>query len=139
MRSALSGPATCLRDDERRHGWAAPLRDIAGIRLTVPEGRRRGAALGMGNEFSRWIDGRGFRDTAALVVNLDLVVSVDTAVAHLAERRCRWLLNRSESEWRWGIGRTLLVPDDEDLQQHDRSNGAAIARIADELAARVPR
>lgn len=46
-------------------------------------------------------------DTAALVENLDLVISVDTAVAHLAGALGKpvWLLNRHESEWRWGLKR----------------------------------
>lgn len=44
-----------------------------------------------------------FSDTAALVDCLDLVISVDTAVAHLAGALGRpvWLLNRVESDWRW--------------------------------------
>ena len=49
-----------------------------------------------------------FADTAALVAGLDLVVSVDTAVAHLAGALGRpvWLLNRFDSEWRWLLGRS---------------------------------
>lgn len=45
--------------------------------------------------------------TAALVQQLDLVVCVDTAVAHLAGALGKpvWLLNRFESEWRWLLGR----------------------------------
>lgn len=41
--------------------------------------------------------------TAALVMNMDLVISVDTAVAHLAGGLGVpiWLLNRYASEWRW--------------------------------------
>jgi Flp pilus assembly protein TadD len=48
-----------------------------------------------------------FLDTAALVQQLDLVISVDTAVAHLAGALGRpvWLLNRFESEWRWMLER----------------------------------
>ncbi|MBJ7380831.1 MAG: hypothetical protein JHC80_08765, partial [Polynucleobacter sp.] len=44
-----------------------------------------------------------FSDTAALIENLDLVISVDTAVAHLAAALGKpvWLLNRFDSEWRW--------------------------------------
>ena len=44
-----------------------------------------------------------FDDTAALVSALDLVISVDTATAHLAGALGKpvWLLNRAESEWRW--------------------------------------
>jgi Flp pilus assembly protein TadD len=53
-------------------------------------------------------DCRDFLDTAALVRTLDLVITVDTAVAHLAGSLGvpTWLLNRYGSEWRWGIGET---------------------------------
>jgi Flp pilus assembly protein TadD len=46
---------------------------------------------------------RDFADTAALIANLDLVISVDTAVAHLAGAMGKpvWLLNRFDAEWRW--------------------------------------
>jgi tetratricopeptide (TPR) repeat protein len=48
-----------------------------------------------------------FADTAALIANLDLVISVDTAVAHLAAAMGKpvWLLNRFDSCWRWFTGR----------------------------------
>ena len=44
-----------------------------------------------------------FADTAALMDGLDLVISVDTAPLHLAGAlgRPAWLLNRSDSCWRW--------------------------------------
>jgi Flp pilus assembly protein TadD len=46
---------------------------------------------------------RDFADTAALVANLDLVISVDTSVAHLAGALGKpvWLLNRFDTDWRW--------------------------------------
>ena len=46
--------------------------------------------------------------TAALVENLDLVISVDSVVAHLAGALGRpvWLLNRFDSCWRWLEDRT---------------------------------
>jgi tetratricopeptide (TPR) repeat protein len=48
-----------------------------------------------------------FADTAALIANLDLVISVDTAVAHLAAALGKpvWLLERFDSCWRWLNGR----------------------------------
>ncbi len=48
-----------------------------------------------------------FHDTAAIVANLDLVVSVDTAVAHLAGGMGRpvLLLDRYDNCWRWFAGR----------------------------------
>jgi glycosyl transferase family 9 (putative heptosyltransferase) len=44
-----------------------------------------------------------FSETAALVAGLDLVIAVDTAVAHLAGALGRpvWLLNRFDCDWRW--------------------------------------
>jgi tetratricopeptide (TPR) repeat protein len=48
-----------------------------------------------------------FADTAALVANLDLVISVDTAVAHLAAGLGVpvWVLDRFDACWRWLDGR----------------------------------
>jgi ADP-heptose:LPS heptosyltransferase len=49
-----------------------------------------------------------FADTAALIVNLDLAISVDTAVAHLAGALgtpCWLLLPDYRTDWRWLTGR----------------------------------
>ncbi|RKP46878.1 tetratricopeptide repeat protein [Trinickia fusca] len=45
-----------------------------------------------------------FAETAALVEQLDLVITVDTAVAHLAAALGKpvWMLNRISTDWRWG-------------------------------------
>jgi tetratricopeptide (TPR) repeat protein len=49
-----------------------------------------------------------FSDTAALVENLDLLISVDTSTAHLAGALGKpvWILNRFDSCWRWLLDRT---------------------------------
>jgi ADP-heptose:LPS heptosyltransferase len=46
-----------------------------------------------------------FKETAALVANLDLVIAVDTAVAHLAGAIGKpvWILLPFAAEWRWGL------------------------------------
>jgi len=55
----------------------------------------------------RWIDWTedltDFADTAALVSNLDLIISIDSSMVHLAGGLARpvWMLNRFNSEWRW--------------------------------------
>jgi ADP-heptose:LPS heptosyltransferase len=48
-----------------------------------------------------------FSDTAALLMHLDLVISVDTAVAHLAGALGRpvWVALPSANDWRWLRGR----------------------------------
>jgi tetratricopeptide (TPR) repeat protein len=48
-----------------------------------------------------------FAETAALIENLDLVVSVDTATAHLAAAMGKptWILSRFDGCWRWMLSR----------------------------------
>jgi hypothetical protein len=49
-----------------------------------------------------------FADTAALMMNLDVVVGVDTAVSHLASAlgRPTWImLNQYSTDWRWLLNR----------------------------------
>ncbi len=47
-------------------------------------------------------------DTAALIANLDLVISCDTGVAHLAAAMGKptWILSRHNGCWRWLLNRT---------------------------------
>ncbi len=49
-----------------------------------------------------------FSDTAALMQNLDLIISVDTSTAHLAGALGKpvWLLNRYDTCWRWMLDRS---------------------------------
>lgn len=58
-------------------------------------------------DFSQELDqgGRSFKDTAAVIESLDLVISTDTAIAHLAGamgKEC-WLLLKHTPDWRWGL------------------------------------
>ncbi|MGE0722885.1 MAG: tetratricopeptide repeat protein [Alphaproteobacteria bacterium] len=48
-----------------------------------------------------------FADTAAILAHLDLLITVDTSVAHLAGALGRpvWMMSRHESEWRWMLER----------------------------------
>jgi Flp pilus assembly protein TadD len=52
-------------------------------------------------------DLQDWADTAALIANLDLVISCDTAVAHLAAAMGKptWILSRFNGCWRWLEGR----------------------------------
>ena len=66
----------------------------------VAEIDQAGLADSLHDFSAEWQD---FSDTAAFIENLDLVISVDTAVAHLvgALGKPVWLLNRHDSCWRW--------------------------------------
>ena len=48
---------------------------------------------------------RNLDDTAAVIAQLDLVISVDTAVAHLAGALGKpvWIMIPSSPDWRWGL------------------------------------
>lgn len=50
---------------------------------------------------------KDFADTAAIVANLDLVISVDTSVAHLAGAMGKplWVLVNKGCDWRWFLER----------------------------------
>jgi ADP-heptose:LPS heptosyltransferase len=52
-------------------------------------------------------DMNDFADTAALIANLDLIITVDTAVAHLAGTMGKpvWLLLPYVPDWRWLLDR----------------------------------
>jgi tetratricopeptide (TPR) repeat protein len=89
----------------------APLGAVPGIALvSLQKGDRAAAArrppAGMALH-DPMPDAADFADTAAIVENLDVVVSVDTSVAHLAGALGRpvLLLDRYDSCWRWLSGR----------------------------------
>ncbi len=69
------------------------------------------ARLGDAGKFVHWPDAlESYEETAALIVALDLVISVCTAVIHLsgALGRLVWVLTPSAPEWRYlGAGETL--------------------------------
>jgi hypothetical protein len=79
-----------------------------------------------------------FADTAALIDNLDLVITIDTAVAHLAGAMGKpvWVLLLFDPDWRWLLDRTdsPWYPTMKLFRQPEPGNWqAAIARIVQEL------
>lgn len=85
----------------------APLGQVAGLRFISlqtgePAEELRSAPPGL--KVSSYLsEGMDFADTAALVATLDLVITVDTAVAHLAGALGVpvWVLSRFDGCWRW--------------------------------------
>jgi Flp pilus assembly protein TadD len=89
-----------------------------------------------------------FADSAAIISKLDLVITVDTAVAHLAGalgRRCWVLLPDYKPDWRWLAGRddSPWYPGVMRLFRQDATGAwdpviAAIKRQLSELSAQRP-
>lgn len=80
-----------------------------------------------------------FADTAALVANLDLVITVDTSVAHLAGAMAKpvWILSRFDGCWRWLLDRedSPWYPTARLFRQtRPRDWDAVIAAVAAKLA-----
>jgi ADP-heptose:LPS heptosyltransferase len=80
-----------------------------------------------------------FADTAAIVANLDVVVSVDTSVVHLAGAMGKpvLMLDRYDNCWRWLSGRTdsPWYPNLRIFRQKRPGEwGPVVARVARALA-----
>ena len=75
-----------------------------------------------------------FVETAAIITNCDLVITSDTAVAHLSGGlgKPTWLLLRKDAEWRWGLegATTFWYPSMRLFRQRERSNwGEVMERV----------
>lgn len=80
-----------------------------------------------------------FADTAALIAHLDLVISVDTSIAHLAGALGKpvWLLSKYGSDWRWLLDRedSPWYPTMRIFRQQEPGNWREVVeRVADALA-----
>ncbi len=83
-----------------------------------------------------------FADTAALIANLDLVISVDTSTAHLAGAMNSpvWILNRFDTCWRWLLERddSPWYPSATLFRQPSLGDwDSVIAKVRDALRARA--
>lgn len=85
---------------------------------------------------------KDFLATAAIIAQLDLVITVDTAVAHLAGAMGKpvWMLSRFDGCWRWGdrANDTPWYPTMRIFRQsRDLDWTAVVTTVADELRAFV--
>lgn len=90
----------------------ASLGEIDGVQLY---GLQKGLAAGQMDEYAEMVSiiniskyFNDFTDTAAVIENLDLVISVDTSVLHLsgAMGQSTWALLPFAPEWRWMLNRS---------------------------------
>ncbi|MDZ5649248.1 tetratricopeptide repeat protein [Nitrospirillum sp. BR 11828] len=105
-------PVSALIDRRRSLALAtlAPLAAIPDVRfVSLQKGQAAAQVGGAPFPLLDWTAALGdFADTAALLSCLDLVITVDTAVAHLAGALGRpvWVLSRVDGCWRWLRDRT---------------------------------
>jgi tetratricopeptide (TPR) repeat protein len=86
-------------------------------------------------------DVNDFVDTAAIIANLDLVISSDTSVLHLAGAMGApvWLLNSVVGDWRWQVDRpdSPWYPNMQIFRQKTQGDWQDVfAQVADELGRR---
>jgi tetratricopeptide (TPR) repeat protein len=91
-----------------------PLARVSGVRLFSLQKAERGESLGETSQSFQVVTlpgldetGGAFMDTAAVMKNLDLVVTCDTAIPHLAGALGvpTWVALCHASEWRWMLER----------------------------------
>jgi len=124
----------------------APLARVPGVRLvSLQKGPGVEQLAGLDFEVidlgSKLDEEGAFVDTAAVIQSLDLVITSDTAVAHLAGALGRpvWVALSLSPEWRWLLARpdspwypTMRLFQ----QQHFGDWGGVFARMADEANSR---
>jgi tetratricopeptide (TPR) repeat protein len=98
------------------------------------------AALGV----QRWAEAlHSFADTAALIMHMDLVIAVDTSVAHVAAALGKpvWLMLPYSPDWRWLLGRdeSPWYPGMRLFRQRAGEGWAGVVeRLCGELSRQVP-
>lgn len=132
------------QDDEKR---SAPLSAFAPL-LALPDVAVASLQTDLTAEESNWLEARNvtdlsteitdFSDTAALIAELDLVVSVDTATAHLAGALNRpvWVVLGMGADWRYLTARddSPWYPSMRLFRQHRRGDWQeTVERLCREL------
>ena len=84
-----------------------------------------------------------FQETTAIITNCELVITSDSAVAHLAGGMGRpvWLLLKKVPDWRWGLeGETSFwYPSMCLFRQSERGNwDGVMERVVEALNERLP-
>ena len=89
----------------------APLADLTNVRwisLTKGSAAKQISSAPAGLNITDWTEElHDFSDTAALAANMDLIISVDTSISHLAGALGKpvWVVFKRAPDWRWMIDR----------------------------------
>ncbi len=128
-----------IRLDELRPLLAVPARQFVSLQKEVS--LEDAAALAAWGVVQTGPEQEDFCDAAGLIAQMDLVISVDTAVAHLAGAMGKpvWLLLSASPDWRWMRERadTPWYPSTRLFRQRQRASGwnETVARLVNELVA----
>jgi tetratricopeptide (TPR) repeat protein len=148
LRVGLAWAGRPTQGADRRRSIAlellAPLGGVPNVALvSLQTGTAATQAIPAGMALHDWTATlHDFADTAALIEALDLVIAVDSAVAHLAGALGKpvWLLNRFDTCWRWLQQRTdsPWYPSLRQFRQRAPGDWApVIAEVAAALAQRA--
>jgi len=139
LRVGLAWAGSTAHQDDRRRSLAfeklGPLLRVPGVTFYSLQIGQRTKVEPLIDLTPRITD---FADTAALMAELDLVITVDSAVAHLAGALGRpvWTLLAFVPDWRWGAtsATTSWYPSMRLFRQRTRGDwDEVIARVAAEL------
>jgi tetratricopeptide (TPR) repeat protein len=146
MKIGLAWAGSCAELQDRQRSISlrqlSPLGEIRSARyFSLQEGwaKRQAREKGIGIEVTDLSDElQDFADTAAAIAALDLVITVDTAVAHLAGAMGKpvWTLLPFVPHWRWMLGSqtTPWYPTMRLFRQTTRGDWkSVIERLAEEL------
>jgi Flp pilus assembly protein TadD len=124
----------------------APLRGLPGVRIAVMQKEPAAQRLLPADWYAEWVDlgavCRDFGDSAHALARVDLVVTVDSAVAHLAGGlgRPTLLLLQDAADYRWELGTTRSRWYDSHTlirQAQDFDWPAVVAQVREEILRRA--
>jgi hypothetical protein len=115
----------------------ADVRDVAFVAMQLGgAGAQLGGFFGRAPVVNLGPEIKGFRDTMAILAAIDLLISVDTGIVHLAGAMGRpaWVLLPYASDWRWLDGRETS-PWYPTLRLFRQAKGEGWAPVIERLAA----
>jgi tetratricopeptide (TPR) repeat protein len=110
---AWSGSLKQVNNNNRaiRLSQLDPILDMPGLQCFSLQKGDCGAFTDVAPDPARLVDltheWRDFTDSAAMIENLDIVITVDTSIAHLAGAMGKevWVMLAPNADWRWLLGR----------------------------------